>query len=141
MPDELSLSELSRKKLDERIDEIESAYEFMLAYAAQGHEAGVGGADHESEIRRALKAIDQSLEDLSEVITVIATDKNPDTVDTYRHFIDVLESDARKTQGAIRLVLAQVSISSQLIDNLNASMHLRAMLTDLFVFDEALKLA
>ena len=30
-------------------------------------------------------------------------------------------------------------ISSQLIDNLNASIHLRALLTDLFVVDEALK--
>ena len=31
------------------------------------------------------------------------------------------------------------TISSQLIDNLNASIHLRALLTDLFLFDEILK--
>ena len=36
-------------------------------------------------------------------------------------------------------MLAQPSISSQLIDNLNASIHLRALLTDLFVVDEILK--
>jgi hypothetical protein len=41
--------------------------------------------------------------------------------------------------GALRLVLARADISSQLIDNLNASIHLRALLTDLFVVDEALK--
>ena len=42
--------------------------------------------------------------------------------------------------AAIRLVLAQSSIGSQLIDNLNASIHLRALLTDLFLLDEALKI-
>jgi hypothetical protein len=36
-------------------------------------------------------------------------------------------------------VLAQTSISSQLIDNLNAWIHLRALLTDLFLIDEILK--
>ena len=37
-----------------------------------------------------------------------------------------------------RLVLAQPAISSQLIDNLNASIHLRALLTDLFLVTEIL---
>jgi hypothetical protein len=37
-------------------------------------------------------------------------------------------------------VLAQPAISSQLIDNLNASIHLRALLTDLFLIDEIFKL-
>jgi hypothetical protein len=36
-------------------------------------------------------------------------------------------------------VRAQASIGSQLIDNLNASIHLRALLTDLFLMDEVLK--
>ena len=39
----------------------------------------------------------------------------------------------------IRLALSQEGISSQLIDNVNASIHLRALLTDLFVLDEVLK--
>jgi hypothetical protein len=39
----------------------------------------------------------------------------------------------------VRLVLARADIGSQLVDNLNASIHLRALLTDLFVVDEALK--
>ena len=41
--------------------------------------------------------------------------------------------------AAVELVLAQPSISSQLVDNLNASIHLRALLTDLFLIDELLK--
>jgi len=40
----------------------------------------------------------------------------------------------------LEFVLAQPFISSQLIDNLNASMHLRALLTDLFLIDEAIKI-
>ena len=39
----------------------------------------------------------------------------------------------------MQLVLAQPAISSQLVDNLNASIHLRALLTDLFLIDEVLK--
>jgi len=37
-----------------------------------------------------------------------------------------------------RSVEAQASISSQLVDNLNAGIHLRAVLTDLFLVDELL---
>ena len=38
--------------------------------------------------------------------------------------------------SAIELVLAQPAISSQLIDNLNASIHLRATLTNLFLLSD-----
>jgi hypothetical protein len=51
----------------------------------------------------------------------------------------VLERDAQSTQSAIRMVLAQPAISSQLVDNLNASIHVRALLTDVFLMDEAVK--
>ncbi len=40
----------------------------------------------------------------------------------------------------MELVLTQPTISSQLVDNLNASIHLRSLLTDLFLIDEATKL-
>jgi hypothetical protein len=53
-------------------------------------------------------------------------------------FVKVLAEDAGKARAAIRVVLAQRVISSQLIDNVNASIHLRALLTDLFLIDEAL---
>jgi hypothetical protein len=51
-------------------------------------------------------------------------------------FLAVLERDARSSLAAVELVLAQPLISSQLIDNLNASIHLRALLTDLFLLSE-----
>ena len=57
----------------------------------------------------------------------------------YQDFLAVLDRDARDSLAVVHLVLAQPNISSQLIDNLNASIHLRALLTDLFLIDEILK--
>jgi hypothetical protein len=54
----------------------------------------------------------------------------------YQAFFSVLARDAHDSLTAIELVLAQRAISSQLIDNLNASIHLRALLTDLFLLSE-----
>ena len=54
-------------------------------------------------------------------------------------FLAVLDRDARDSLAAMELVLAQPAISSQLIDNLNASMHLRALLTDVFLLGEVLR--
>ena len=51
----------------------------------------------------------------------------------------MLDRDAHDSLAAIELVLAQPAISSQLIDNLNASIHLRALLTDLFLVGEILR--
>ena len=55
----------------------------------------------------------------------------------YHAFIAMLNKDAADARTAVGLVLAQPSISSQLVDNLNASIHLRALLTDLFLMDES----
>ena len=51
----------------------------------------------------------------------------------------MLARDAKDAQASIQLALAQPSISSQMIDNLNASIHLRALLTDLFLIDEIVR--
>jgi hypothetical protein len=118
--------------LAERIDAVEEAYEFCLAYAAQGRrgdEAGPG-----SEIRRFLQRALPALEGLADAV---AADAPADAA--AQAFIEVLRSDALKAGAAIRLVLSRDAISSQLIDNLNASIHLRALLTDLFLIDETLK--
>jgi hypothetical protein len=66
-------------------------------------------------------------------------EENFQPADRYLAFLAVLEKDARDSLASINLVLAQATISSQLIDNLNASIHLRALLTDLFLIDEILK--
>ena len=116
----------------ERIDAVEEAYEFCLAYAAQGRRGDESGPG--SEIRRFLERALAALDGLADAAAGDAP------ADPAAHaFIEVLRGDALKADAAIRLVLAQGAISSQLIDNLNASIHLRALLTDLFLIDESLK--
>lgn len=127
-----------RAELTTRIDKIEAGYEYMLAYAARGYEAG-SNSDRDQDIREFLNDLDQALTGISEVIKTVATKKNGNDVENYRSFIDVIETDSKKAKGVIKLVLTQPSVSSQLIDNLNASIHLRTLLTDLFVVDEALR--
>ena len=53
-------------------------------------------------------------------------------------FLQLVLYDARKSAAAIELVLAQDGISSELVDNLNASIHLRALLTDLFLLSDTI---
>jgi hypothetical protein len=55
--------------------------------------------------------------------------------------IGVLKQDIAKARATIRFVLAQRVIGSQIIDNLNASIHIRALLTDIFLLDEAFEKA
>ncbi len=45
----------------------------------------------------------------------------------------------RRRSRSLRLVLGQPGISSQMVDNVNASIHVRALLTDVFIVDEILK--
>src|SRR5258705_4191054 len=56
-------------------------------------------------------------------------------------FVEMVRQDAARARTAMRFVLGQRAIGSQMIDNLNASIHLRTLLTDLFLLDEALKIS
>lgn len=124
--------------LKDRCSRIEEAYEFMLAYAAQGlrSEPGTGAG---SQIRTMLSVADGSLTGLADVFTKIVKEDKLEPAAAYDNFITVLARDANDAQAGIRLVLAQKSISSQMVDNLNASIHLRALLTDLFLIDEIVR--
>ena len=84
---------------------------------------------------RAVKA----LAGLSETCVLAVKEESLEPADKYLAFFAVLDRDARDSLAAIELVLAQPAISSQLVDNLNASIHLRALLTDLFLVGEILK--
>jgi len=117
----------------ERCNVIEECYEFMLAYAGQGIAGEEGGA-RDGQIRDFLSRAANALTGLAEAYAAAMAASHQS-----RAFIDVLDRDAKDSLAAIELVLAQGSISSQLVDNLNASIHLRALLTDLFLIDEILK--
>jgi len=111
--------------LAERIETIESGYEFMLAYAAQGREDDQSGGAG-PRIRDVLAGVEAALDGLAPTVRADAGS-----------FRAVVEEDAAKARAAVQFVLAQARISSQLVDNLNASIHLRALLTDLFLLDAA----
>lgn len=121
-----------------RCDRIEEAYEFMLAYAAQGL-ATDAGSSAGSQVRQFLSGLDGALTGLGEVFRAVVGERAPANTAPYHAFIAVLERDAAAAQAAVQLVLAQAGISSQIVDNLNASIHLRALLTDVFLVDEILK--
>ena len=123
-----------------RCDAIEEAYEFMLAYAAQGLPTD-GGSASGSQIREFLRKCDAALTGLADALRTCVQRLGVQSPAPYDAFIAVVEDDVRGAQAAVQLVLAQPSIGSQLVDNLNASIHLRAVLTDLFLLDEVLKAA
>jgi hypothetical protein len=127
-----------REDLRRRLDAIESAYEYMLAYAAQGLPSESSGRDR-GRIRSELDALACALDGLAGAFERFGAAEDVAARDRHRDFERVLGDDAGKALAAVRLVLAQPAISSQLIDNLNASLHLRALLTDVFLVDEVLK--
>ena len=125
-------------ELSSRINIIEEAYEFMLAYASQGLSSDQDN-DTGRQAREYLKKCDAALSGLPGVTTRYVEQQGLQPTAPYDAFIAVIEHDAKNSQAAIQLVLAQPAISSQMVDNLNASIHLRALLTDLFLIDEVLK--
>ena len=120
------------QELSLQVEAIESAYEFMLAYAAQGREGdkqSPGGSE-----------IEDVLLSLAEALTVLRKNAAGDGLpEQFQDFTETLAMDAMNAGRAVELVVSQQRISSQLVDNLNASIHLRAVLTDLFLIDEAMK--
>jgi hypothetical protein len=122
-------------RLSERFDAIEACYEFMLAYAAQGLPTDAG-AESGSQLRQYLHRAADALAGLAEACRAAVVAEGLEPRERYAAFFAVLERDASAALAAIELVLAQAGISSQLIDNLNASMHLKAILTDIFLVDE-----
>lgn len=127
-----------RQELSRRIDAIESGYEFLLAYAAQGR-ATDRGAGAGRNVRDFLEGMQSALDGLGAVVRDCAAARGDETATIAGAFFDALDNDAAIARSTIRFVLHQSDISSQLVDNLNASIHLRALLTDLFIVDEALK--
>ena len=124
--------------LTTRCHAIEECYEFMLAYAAQGvvDEASSQSA---GQLREFLARAEAALTGLGDAYRAVVQHDKLEAADKYLAFIEVLDRDAQSALAAVRLVIAQPSITSQIVDNLNASIHVRAMLTDLFLIDEILK--
>jgi hypothetical protein len=122
----------------ERCNTIEECYEFMLAYAGQGLPSDEG-SQAGGQLREFLHRAVNALTGITESCAGAVEEGELEPAGKYGAFMAVLDRDAKDSLAALELVLAQPAISSQLIDNLNASIHLRALLTDLFLIGEILR--
>lgn len=117
-------------RMRDAIDTVEEAYEFMLAYAAQGRkrESDEGGTskirDYLNRFAAALQAIEATAPEVLDGTAAGA-------------FRDRFLSDMGVMQSAIAILLEQSSISSDMVDNTNGLIAVRAFLTDLFFIDQA----
>ena len=116
------------------LETIESAYEYMLAYAAQGRDSDAGAAAGPS-IRDTLDGLHAALGAVAGTLEA-ATEE-----DRVRGLARTIAADADKASISVAAALSCSRISSQLIDNLNASIHLRAVLTGLFLADEIVQIS
>ncbi len=114
-------------ELTKHIETIESGYEFLLAYAAQGRpaKAETGPGPH------ARPTIEGMAEAMQAIGTALSASEDA--------FELVIAEDCRKAGAALQFILNQEAIGSEIVDNLNASIHLRAVLTDLFLYSEAIE--
>jgi acetaldehyde dehydrogenase (acetylating) len=121
-------------ELARRIDVIERGYEYLLAFAAQGRRSEAG-----SEARSTLLGMHAALEGLDGIVATAANAGSAKQLHDASAFLTAVRDDALKARGAIAFTLNCATIGSQLVDNLNASIHVRALLTDLFLIDQALR--
>lgn len=119
-------------------DAIEECYEFTLSYAAQGRATDQDGPQGR-QLREYLTHAVAAMRGLEASFLAAVNSEQLAPPEPYRAFQAVLARDAADSVAAVELVLAQPAISSQLIDNLNASIHLRALLTDIFLAAEILE--
>jgi hypothetical protein len=120
-------------EIKKQCETIEECYEFTLSFAARGLASDEGSElrEHLTRAVAAMRGLEQSCAEAIEQEPLAPARK-------YEAFFAVLKRDAESALAAMELVLAQPTIGSQLIDNLNASIHLRALLADLFLITEIL---
>ncbi len=115
----------------EAIEVVEESYEFMLAYAAQGRKREPED-ESVSRIRQYLTRFACALDQMQEVLPAILPSG---TGQPFRgRFLD----DIAVARSVLALLLEQSSITSDMIDNTNGLIAIRAFMTDLFFVDQAI---
>lgn len=123
---------MSEAEAAARIETIERGYEYLLAYAAQGRQD-----DRGTELRDTLTAMHAAMTGLDELL--VAAFAGLPASSGVTDYLAAVRRDVAVARGALGLVLTRERIPSLLVDNLNASVHLRALLTDLFLLEQALR--
>ena len=120
------------ESLRAHIERIEEAYEFMLAYAAQGR-ADEGGGPDGAHIRTFLTQFDAGVAAIvGELDTVPGANREA------RGFLDALRADSAIMTSVLRTILAREQVTSEVVDNANGLISVRSYLTALFFMDKAL---
>ncbi len=118
-----------------RIDAIEESYEFLLAYAAQGLKSDQGSKSG-GQLRAYLQKAEAAIDGFANRLRALVSEETLEPTEHWPNYLEVVERDASATLSAVQLVSGQPDVSSQLVDNLNANIHFRALLTNLFLVDE-----
>lgn len=117
------------------ISTIEASYEFMLAYAAQGRDDE--SRDTSPSIRTVLTELSQAIGALEAHLRAALTTLGAHGA-KLTPFADILGQDAKRAKALVDVALSVPSMSSLLVDNLNATVHVRTLLTSMFLMDEAM---
>ncbi len=115
----------------ERIEAIEEAYEFMLAYAAQGRSDEGAGPDG-AHIRTFLGQFADAVAAISEQVATL-----PGSGGKADGFLRAFEADSETMASVLAMMLARDQITSQVVDNANGLISVRSYLTSLFFLDKA----
>ena len=119
------------KQIRDQIEKIEEAYEYMLAYAAQGR-ADEGAGPDGAQIRTFLDQFSDARKKLDDTTSVIV-EENPAAAD----FIEAFMSESKVMGSILKVLLSRKNISSEVIDNTNGLISVRAYLTSLFFLDKS----
>ena len=114
-----------------QIEAVEEAYEYMLAYAAQGRAEEGAGPDG-AQIRIFLKNFDEAVSAIAGMIDAL-----PGADGEAAGFVASLRKDSDTMSSVLRIMLARDNISSEVVDNTNGLISVRSYLTSLFFLDKA----
>lgn len=119
------------KEFRTQIEAVEEAYEFMLAYAAQGRSDEGAGPDG-AQIREFLRQFGKAVSTIAGMI-----DSLPGIAGDAAGFAESLKKDSEVMSSVLKIMLASDNVSSEMVDNANGLISVRSYLTSLFFLDKA----
>lgn len=117
----------------ENLDAVEEAYEFMLAYAAQGRMEEGAGPDG-AHIRTFVERFVAAATALAPAVAALIDNDRADGA----AFLDSFRQDSDAILAVLRLLLDRRNISSEMVDNTNGLILMRSYLTSLFFIDKVM---
>lgn len=112
------------------IERIEEAYEYMLAYAAQGRSDEGGGPDG-AQIRMFLTQFDAAAAAIADMLDSLA-----DAGGEASGVLKAVQADSAIVRSVLGTMLARGHITSEVVDNANGLIVVRSYLTGLFFLDK-----